>query len=389
MGLTCWTSTPARRATSVGTRKRRPRRVIRIEADRRSTISPSVDAALASSSSFSSAAPPPPMLHGCLLNVARVSVRHADELALRLAVVELVDDRPPDQPFAGSSGVLGSPRMPSTARTVVADRLAVAAEEDHRRRAVAGDVGARGVDDVRQVHRREELLDQLLAELALHERVGRDHPDVARPVAAPSGGDGQVEEPLGERHAERVLPVAGSRSARGSASFSAASLTVMYGGLPTTAWYCRPRIALQRRRRPRSRRAGRTRLVAGSHSWREPAVGRSASPCSRLSPTATWIVEAGRLGQPRARRTARSAATSRRKRAIATANGLRSTPSTASSARCASTRRLGRRLALGPAAGTAAGTRRAGSGPSRRSGRSAGPPPGRTRRGPASACGRG
>ena len=29
---------------------------------------------------------------------------------------------------------------------------------------------------------RQELLDQLLAELALHERVGRDLPDVARAV---------------------------------------------------------------------------------------------------------------------------------------------------------------------------------------------------------------
>ena len=55
-----------------------------------------------------------------------------------------------------------------------------------RRRAVAGDVGARCVDHVRQVHGREELLDELLAELALHERVRRDLPDEPRRPSEPA-----------------------------------------------------------------------------------------------------------------------------------------------------------------------------------------------------------
>jgi hypothetical protein len=58
----------------------------------------------------------------------------------------------------------------------------------------------------RQVQPRQHLLDQLAAELALHERVGGDQADEAgRPIAA---SDSQFEEALGERRAERILHVA-------------------------------------------------------------------------------------------------------------------------------------------------------------------------------------
>ena len=53
------------------------------------------------------------------------------------------------RPFAGSSGWPGSPRIPSTALTVLPTRRLRAADEDHRRRAVPGDVGTGGVDDER------------------------------------------------------------------------------------------------------------------------------------------------------------------------------------------------------------------------------------------------
>ncbi len=53
------------------------------------------------------------------------------------------------------------------------------------------------------------LLDQLLAELALHERVGRDHAGEAGAGGIVGRGERQIEEPLGERHAERVLAMAG------------------------------------------------------------------------------------------------------------------------------------------------------------------------------------
>src|SRR4051794_14765179 len=83
----------------------------------------------------------------------------------------------------------------------VAHWTATPPEQDHRRRPMTGDVGPAGVDDVAQVNGREELLDQLLTELPLHERVGRDLP---REAALAS----QVEDPLHERHRERVLPIA-------------------------------------------------------------------------------------------------------------------------------------------------------------------------------------
>ena len=248
---------------------------------------------------FNSAAPPPPMLHGCL----RTSPGHVVTLTNSFCAgrVQLSTIDRQTSPCAGSSGVLGSPRMPSTARTCVADRPAVAAEQDHRRRAVAGDVGPRGVDDVGQVDRREELLDQLLAELALHERVGRDHPDVAG-RSCPSGGEGQVEEPLGERHASEYCRWQVVVARRGSVVVQRRVLdrdvrrvaddrrgTAGPGSLPAPPG-------------PRWRRAGRPRLRQVAAARRDPPAGRSVSPCIRLSPMATWTVPAGRLVQPARRR---------------------------------------------------------------------------------------
>ncbi len=88
---------------------------------------------------------------------------------------------------------------------------------------------------VRSILAGQVLLNQLLAELALHERVGGDLPDEP---GRPSGGssDGQVEESLHERHRQRILPVAGLRIGPGRPALAAGSFGVMYGGLATTAW---------------------------------------------------------------------------------------------------------------------------------------------------------
>ncbi len=68
--------------------------------------------------SFSSAAPPPPRLHGCLANRSR-----STSLTLTNEPSTPVRSTSPTisvqtSPFAGSSGGLGSPRIPITARTV-------------------------------------------------------------------------------------------------------------------------------------------------------------------------------------------------------------------------------------------------------------------------------
>ena len=74
------------------------------------------------------------------------------------------------------------------------------AEEDHGRRPVARDVRAGRIHDVSQVPPRQVLLDELLPELPLHERIRGDDADKARALGRAAGGiDRQVEEPLEER----------------------------------------------------------------------------------------------------------------------------------------------------------------------------------------------
>ena len=142
-------------------------------------------------------------------------VGDADEVALRSGLVDLLDDRRPDQPLAGSSGVVGSPRMPITARIVSADGLAVAAEQDHRRRAVAGDVGPAGVDHVGQVDlcgKNSSISflpnSRFMNELAV---IWPTNPPARMPAA-----DGKIEEPLHEWHSQRVLACGRPSTARGT-----------------------------------------------------------------------------------------------------------------------------------------------------------------------------
>ena len=77
--------------------------------------------------------------------------------------IDLIDDRSPDQPLR---------RIGRRTRFTLdahhgahhrSHRRPVAPEQDHCRRAVAGNVGARGVNDVAEVDARQEILDQLLA----------------------------------------------------------------------------------------------------------------------------------------------------------------------------------------------------------------------------------
>ncbi len=74
-------------------------------------------------------------------------------------------------------------------------------EQDDRRRTVPRNVGARSVDDVRQVQSRQHLLNQLAAELALHERVGGDQTHETRRLPITSG-QRQLKKAFGERHAQ-------------------------------------------------------------------------------------------------------------------------------------------------------------------------------------------
>jgi hypothetical protein len=68
--------------------------------------------------------------------------------------LDMGEDRSPDQPL---SRIVWGRRLAPDAQHALnlrRDRPAVAAKEDHGRRPVAGDVGARGVDNVGEVDRR-------------------------------------------------------------------------------------------------------------------------------------------------------------------------------------------------------------------------------------------
>ena len=71
------------------------------------------------------------------------------------------------------------------------------AEKDDCCRVVPWDCSNSRIDDVRQVQTRQDLLDKLAAELALHEAVGCDQPDEARRPGIT--GQRQLEEAFGER----------------------------------------------------------------------------------------------------------------------------------------------------------------------------------------------
>src|SRR5215510_11617466 len=66
---------------------------------------------------------------------------------------------------------------------LITRRIAITTEQDHRWRSMTGNVSPRSVNHMGQVHTRKEHLDQLLPKLTLHERIGRNHPDVARTAA--------------------------------------------------------------------------------------------------------------------------------------------------------------------------------------------------------------
>ena len=147
--------------------------------------------------------------------VSRSTSTNADELALAARLSTWSTIALQTSPCAGSAGVVGSPRMPITVRTVGADRWRCARRvspsacrgRECRRREVSIDVG--------QIHRRQELLDQLLAELALHERVGGDHARRSRPACRSVAGQRRSKNRSVNGTPSEYLQVAGRVARRG------------------------------------------------------------------------------------------------------------------------------------------------------------------------------
>ena len=122
-------------------------------------------------------------------------------------LVNLLHDSRPHLPM---SGIVRRARLAADAHHCAdgpGHRAAVTAEQDDRRCPETRKVDTGHVDHMRQIDDREEPFHKFLAELSLHERVGRDHPNETggSPVLC---GKSQFEEPLREWNAERVLPVA-------------------------------------------------------------------------------------------------------------------------------------------------------------------------------------
>ena len=124
------------------------------------------------------------------------------EIALRPRLIDLRRDRRPDEPLRRIIRRRGLPTDAHDGPHGRIHRLPATAQQNHGGRSMAGDVGPARVDDVREVCLRKKLLDELLAKLALHKRVGRDLP-------GESACRAQLEDVLHEGDSERILHVAG------------------------------------------------------------------------------------------------------------------------------------------------------------------------------------
>src|SRR5262245_4594089 len=101
-------------------------------------------------------------------------VADAHELAAGARLVSLGDDRRSNKPFRRVVGSCRFSSNPHNRPKRTRHRPSVPDEQNHGWRAVPWYEGPARVDHVREVDAWEELLNQLPAELSLHETVGRD-----------------------------------------------------------------------------------------------------------------------------------------------------------------------------------------------------------------------
>ena len=167
------------------------------------TCCPKGVSAACSSRSFNCAAPPPPMDQGVGVEGVAGGIAGADEVAFGAGMVELVEDGGPDEAFGRGLRVCGvlrgcrrrcGPCWPWGGRCR-AMRMTVGVPWRGCRAPLVSMTWG-------EVDGGDELLDELLAELAFHEAVGRD-------LAGVAAGDGEDSYAFEEGHGQGVLPVAG------------------------------------------------------------------------------------------------------------------------------------------------------------------------------------
>src|SRR5574341_1815988 len=132
-------------------------------------------------------------------------VNNADERCLASYAINVVDDRTPDRSIGGivwDSHLATDAEDGSDGGVARCRWRVVPPDEDDRRGAVAWDVGAGDVDHVGEVHLHCQIvLDELLAEVPLHEGVGRDLADPAARARPPTVLR-ELKEALAEGHGQ-------------------------------------------------------------------------------------------------------------------------------------------------------------------------------------------
>src|SRR5262249_24947676 len=91
----------------------------------------------------------------------------------------MLTNRLPHQPLRRIYGGTGFSAYAQHRSDLIPHRVAITTEQNYRWCPMTGNVSPGSVNHMGQVHARKELLDQLLPKLALHERIGRDHTDIA------------------------------------------------------------------------------------------------------------------------------------------------------------------------------------------------------------------
>src|SRR5262249_17294492 len=106
-------------------------------------------------------------------------ISHTDKIILCASIVQMLHNRSPHLPLRWLLRRAWLAPYTKHSTHLRTHRSTMSSKQDYCRGSMPGDIRSRGVNHVRQVNARKELLDQLLAKFALHERIGGNHANIA------------------------------------------------------------------------------------------------------------------------------------------------------------------------------------------------------------------